>query len=624
MRFLFQVPSKNFKRSQSRKSHSWWWDSHISPKNSKWLIENLEEMDQNVKRMLKLIEDDGDSFVKKAEMYYQKRPELISRVEEFYRMYRSLAERYDHVTGELRRSIPSDLQSQGSGISDIVSEPPSPAHEQKLSRHKSGPRAAGFEFFLGSGGSSDHHQKEGDESSTLTDSESESDDSSVNNYSSLSGNSGDHGLSRKIIDLEIELRETKEKLRVQQDESVDGSFRGVRKEDFDDILARIAGYERDLTNANQRIQVSEEEVARLNIELKKYRSSEVTEGLQSEFASSTESKAMTREAELEPEINQASHLQERVDGSESETFDSNAKIQSLMEELRIASERLQVSEKEITTLKGQLEGDGPSDKINNLQDELALAHKEINSLKKKLNAEKREVSKLQERISRLKSSLSDRDHEARDLKIAVSDAEQKIFPEKAQIKAEMSKLVEERTCLEEQLKEQESRGRSLEDDIRMFQAEKAEMEQRLDCEIQQLKDDIVERDNHIEKMDKSLDVLKSERDELNVKVIALKAEVTSRDERIDQMDRHLQQLHMEHVKMVSGAEEVRKLMDVLRSKVKDLEEEVERQRFVILEGAEEKREAIRQLCLALEHYRNDYHTLRQAFVGHKRVPVLAT
>lgn len=45
--------------------------------------------------MLKLIEEDGDSFAKKAEMYYQKRPELISHVEEFYRMYRSLAERYD-------------------------------------------------------------------------------------------------------------------------------------------------------------------------------------------------------------------------------------------------------------------------------------------------------------------------------------------------------------------------------------------------------------------------------------------------------------------------------------------------------------------------------------------------
>ncbi|KAG5233581.1 protein NETWORKED 4B [Salix suchowensis] len=552
------VLSKNYKRSQSRKSNSWWWDSHISLKNSKWLNENLEEMDQNVKRMLKLIEDDGDSFVKKAEMYYQKRPELISHVEEFYRMYRSLAERYDH----------------GSGISDIVSESPSPVREQKLSRRKSGPRAAG-----------DHHQKEGDESSTLTDSESESDDSSR-----------DQALSRRIIDLEIELREAKEKLRVQQDESVDGSFRGVRNGGFDDILARIAGYERDLMNANERIQVSEEEVARLNNELKKYRSSEVTEGLQSEFSLSTEIKVVTREDELEPEINQASRLQERIDRSECEAFDSNAKIQSLMEELRIANERLQVSKNEVTTLKGKLEGDGPSDKTSNLQDELAIAHREINSLKKKLNAEKREVSKLQERISRLKSSLSDRDHEARDLKIAVSDAEQKIFPEKALIKAQMSKLIEERTCLEEQLKEQESRGRSLEDDIRMFQAGKAEMEQRLDCEI----------NNHIEKLDKSLDVLKSERDELNVKVIALKAEVTSRDEQIDQMGKHLQQLHMEHVKLIG---------------VKDLEEEVERQRNVILERAEEKREAIRQLCLALEYYRNDYHARRQAFVGHKRVPV---
>jgi hypothetical protein len=40
--YEFQVPSKNFKGLQTRKSHSWWWDSHISPKNSKWHTENLE------------------------------------------------------------------------------------------------------------------------------------------------------------------------------------------------------------------------------------------------------------------------------------------------------------------------------------------------------------------------------------------------------------------------------------------------------------------------------------------------------------------------------------------------------------------------------------------------------
>lgn len=54
--------------------------------------------------MLKLIEEDGDSFAKRAEMYYKKRPELINFVQESYRAYRSLAERYDHISKELQKA----------------------------------------------------------------------------------------------------------------------------------------------------------------------------------------------------------------------------------------------------------------------------------------------------------------------------------------------------------------------------------------------------------------------------------------------------------------------------------------------------------------------------------------
>ncbi|XP_022760177.1 protein NETWORKED 1A-like isoform X2 [Durio zibethinus] len=90
--------------SESRRLYSWWWDSHISPKNSKWLQENLTDMDTKVKAMIKLIEEDADSFARRAEMYYEKRPELIKLVEEFYRAYRALAERYDHATVELRQA----------------------------------------------------------------------------------------------------------------------------------------------------------------------------------------------------------------------------------------------------------------------------------------------------------------------------------------------------------------------------------------------------------------------------------------------------------------------------------------------------------------------------------------
>lgn len=54
--------------------------------------------------MLKIIEEDADSFSKKAELYFKKRPELIKFVEETYRAYRALAERYDHISGELHKA----------------------------------------------------------------------------------------------------------------------------------------------------------------------------------------------------------------------------------------------------------------------------------------------------------------------------------------------------------------------------------------------------------------------------------------------------------------------------------------------------------------------------------------
>ncbi|XP_073009329.1 protein NETWORKED 2A-like [Typha latifolia] len=85
-------------------AYSWWWASHIRTKQSKWLDNNLEEMEEKVKSMIKLIEEDADSFAKKAELYFRRRPELINFVEEAYRSYRALADRYDRISGELHKA----------------------------------------------------------------------------------------------------------------------------------------------------------------------------------------------------------------------------------------------------------------------------------------------------------------------------------------------------------------------------------------------------------------------------------------------------------------------------------------------------------------------------------------
>jgi hypothetical protein len=64
----------------------------------------IADMEEKVHNVVKLIEEDGDSFAKRAEMYYKKRPELIHFVEESYRAYRALAERYDHISTELQNA----------------------------------------------------------------------------------------------------------------------------------------------------------------------------------------------------------------------------------------------------------------------------------------------------------------------------------------------------------------------------------------------------------------------------------------------------------------------------------------------------------------------------------------
>ncbi|KAI9107458.1 hypothetical protein K1719_021495 [Acacia pycnantha] len=126
---------------------SWWWASHVRTKQSKWLEYSLQEMEEKVVETLKILDDEGDSFAKRAEMYYRKRPEIISFVEESFRAYKSLAEKYDHLSREFQsanRTIAScfperaqypldedededEDEEKGRGITSSVNDNESPA-----------------------------------------------------------------------------------------------------------------------------------------------------------------------------------------------------------------------------------------------------------------------------------------------------------------------------------------------------------------------------------------------------------------------------------------------------------------------------------------------------------------
>lgn len=621
--------------------------------------------------MLKLIEEDAESFAKKAEIYFQKRPELVANVEEFYRMYRALAERYDNLTGELRNSLPNGLRSQGSGISEGGSEFITP--KQKLPSRKSSNRAAGFDFFLGSGGgSSDLSRKEGDATpSSSSDSESDSDSaSSKNNFFTPAMNGDGEGLRRRIVELESEIVEVKEKLRLADKENSNALSRVAGNGNDEELLGRITWYDEELKLANERLKLSEEDMLRIKDELQseqgdvlklqeqitefdaKYSISvEKIEALEIELkdtrskleGSEEEIKKLRIEIEghesLHGNCDAQAHSSRNLDDGESESKSDNSKIEALEEELRIRNDKLRLSEEEIANLKLELENNEVVIATNIvLRDQLESAKKGIEMKEAELELEKKRIWDLEEQIRRLEVNVSDRDSDIMKLKADISEAQAKSTLENTQLLEKISQASESRAQLEVELQSLESKARCLEEEIKRIEIEKTEnthlqatCEAGMQSEIEQLKADIAERSKHMELINKNLDahkhkydMLVAERDELNAKVLMLVAEVSSRDDRIREMGEHLHRLHLEHVELISGSERANKLVEELKEKLKITEEEVEVQKTVILDSAEEKREAIRQLCFSLDHYRNGYQRLRQAFLVHKRPAVLAS
>lgn len=505
----------------------------------------LTEMDQSVKRMLKLIEEDGDSLTKSVEAS-QRKPELIANVGEFHQMYQLLAERYDLLTKELCNSIPSLLQVQGLGNSQSSFDQDFPllTPDAKQGVRKSVTKIVGLNTSPSSGGANSVLSlKEGNESSSLSsssDSESESFNSSFNSGPPM--NIDSQVLQQKIFELETELLTVKGELR-------------------------------------------------------------------------------TREADLELEKRRALELQKQIVELETHVSDADNKVGMLVDELEATKERL----------KGSSEG------ANQLQGQLEVAREDIAMLEAQLDSERRHVLELQNSIERYSAYISDRDHEVRELKLAVYDAQEKYSLEKAQLQSEILSMAKEQARLSTRVKEWEVRGEELEDRILLSETEKVEMKRLHDAQEMILQDDInrqkvelADRREHVEVLNKDFDRLKlnydmlmAEKDGLSAKVQMLLANVSCQDNQIQEMERHLHQLNRRHEELAAGSENAQKLVDDLKLRVEELEDEVDRQNVLISDRAEEKREAIRQLSFSVDFYRSEYQVLR-AFVSHKGHVVIAS
>ncbi|XAR66047.1 hypothetical protein NMG60_11012097 [Bertholletia excelsa] len=641
------------------KDHSRSWDSHVRHKNSKWLMENLEEVDQSIKAMLKLIEE-GDSFAEKAGVNYERRPKLVAHVEGFCSKYKMLAECYDLLSKEVHENVllsvvqmqDSDIPNPGSGLDLYMVTP-----DQKLGGNKYGQATIGSDFFPSSGGgSSDLSLKEGSEfSASASDYESDYFYSVSKQLSPYVTSDGKDQYS-KIIEEGSGLPTMKKELDITQKENSVNSRTN--------LLKLVSEYEEELKKSNDKLLLSEQEVARLQSKLN---NSETVNEVIGDLHCQLED-VRTKESELKMEKGRILELQKQVVELEAQLSGSNCKIWALTEELEVAKEM-----------------------IKNSEDDTEFAQVDLAVLELKLNSKKEEVLELQGIIARHMAELSNRDQEIKDLNIALNDAQTAFTKEKAKLQSDISILSEEAALLRVTLEESEKQRKSLENDIRDRDTKEKEIkllheEQQIGLcsEIEHLKVDIAERGKLVETLNKNLDMQKlrfeeseaerkgmklrheeqqvalwseierfkaevaqkselvetlnknfdilklkhdmlmAEKETISAKLHSLVADLSSRDNQIQQLEEHLCHMRIELVELTSKSEGSHKLVGGLRLRVEELEKEVDKQRMLMLDRAEEKKEAIRQLCFSLEHYRSGYQELRRAFAGHKRCVILAS
>lgn len=545
--------------------------------------------------MLGLVEEEGESSAEKAEVYYKERPVLVANIKNFYRMYRALAERYNNVTGELRKNIPSSLQSPGScGISESDSEARSPSPsaepdmEDTMAQRKPKNQSDCFDVSMGSGVSSDVSKKGSDGSSSSSESESELDESKEENGNMF------YALSQRIIELEDELHEARGKLDALEEKNMlSQSNFGISSEvsEFSNVETEN-GFEKDLEEVNSEKEALEAVLLReamasaakqFEIELA-HRDLEVDKCKQE--LRELSAKYLHDKSALEAETGTLQAVITNYEGELAKLSQEKLQLGCRIEELEQAACSLDNSASEMVKLQ---------EVIKNTKAELEEVSLEkaetIRNLEAQLEIALQDKSILQDRIKELEK--------------VVFDSLDKHSLEKSALSAELVALSEVNASLEGKLT-------SIEAELRQAYADRSEEYKNSEKEISGLNQDLANLTSKIE-------VILSEKATVDNKLATLLSDITARDETMKQINGQLSQLNIEHAKLTAEEAIVRESLSELRARVSELEELVEKQKLTISESAEGKREAIRQLCFSLEHYRSGYQELRQMLQqGHRR------
>ena len=427
-------------------------------------------------------------------------------------------------------------------------------------------------------------------------------------------------LLKKFMEKEEEVRVTNLKLQLLEEENIKLKVQVESSEGrLDDLCEELKLKDKEL---HKQKELSEEEIFKLKIQIEKSENQldNVSEELKLKEKELNEQKELLAEeifnlkSQFERSEYQLVNVQEALNLKEKELQKQTVnicKITDLVKQCEVANENLKISEDEIEILTKELRS--KSHNTHQLQSQLKAAQGNIAKLELELDSRKKGMHSLGELVRMHKK-------EEQKLMSEMHNWQTKFSSEKGKLNFNIASLSNMKIQLTSKLEDCESRNKELENKLRQYEAEKLKQEELHDTqqmilqdEVNSLREELGQKMDTIETVNKKLGVVTIERDDLDAKIDNLKEKICSRDARILKKREYIHETNASFRTLVVEYESALNEVDKLKLRVEELEKEVTRQNDVISDAAEEKREAIRQLSCSLEHYKSQYNELLQAF-----------
>uniref|UniRef100_A0A0D9XJU7 NAB domain-containing protein n=1 Tax=Leersia perrieri TaxID=77586 RepID=A0A0D9XJU7_9ORYZ len=487
------------------RQYSWWWVSHISPKNSKWLQENLNDMDSKVKAMIKLLNEDADSFARRAEMYYKKRPELMKLVEEFYRAYRALAERYDQATGALRQAHKSISEAFPNQMPPMSDESPSSSGQEVE------PHTPDMSTFARAPFDSDDLQKDG---------VGVSPQSFTSKRNGANSEEASALPNRKGFDVKVRKGLSFGSPDVKASNDISNEMANLQQE-ISRLLAESQSMKQHILSESERANKAESEIQILKDTVLQLNSDKDTSLLQynqsTERLSTLESELSKAQADLKKLTDEMATEVQKLSSAEVRNSEIQSELEALDQKVKMQQEELEQKQKELKSFnlifqeeqdkrmqaESALLSEGKElaqcqEEVQRLTMEIQMANEKLNELKETKVSLENAVSELKKEVESLTEQNRSSElliQELRDEINSLKDSKNELQSEIQSLRSTISQLNTEKDAALFQHQQSVDKVSDLESQLLKLQPELEEIEQKVQMLMQDLEQKRQEADN---------------------------------------------------------------------------------------------------------------------------------